>query len=315
MPVLISFAELCATLRSLDIGFELHGDPPAAALSFCSLRAPEPRGIYFAEGSAAPPAGLAECVVIARNPIDTAAATVLVENPQVVFYRVMRELFGGSAADAGAIHPTAIVDERARVDPTAVIGPYCVVGDAQVGARTKLVSHVVVYDQSEIGNDVTIEPHSVIGATGVAWVWDPATGERVVQPQTGGAVIGDGCFLGSDVTVVRGSVNERTSIGEQTVIAHGTKIGHGCRIGAQSHFANNVSVAGNVEIGSRSFLGSGCVLRPMVRIAEDTVVAAGAVVVKKVETPGMLLTGVPAVARQRQASHSGVPAPIQRGGE
>jgi len=41
------------------------------------------------------------------------------------------------------IHPTAIVDARARVAESAEIGPYCVVGpEVEIGARTRLMANL-----------------------------------------------------------------------------------------------------------------------------------------------------------------------------
>lgn len=310
----LSLPLLCAALEGLEVPFRVVGGPPADGLKFCSLRAPEPNGIYFSESGAAPPVSLAGSVVLARVPISSpAATTIVVKHPQVVFYQLMNH-FSRHTGDVGAgIHPTAVIHPEASIDETSYVGPFCVVGRARIGAGVRLHSHVVVFDGSEIGDEVVIEPHSVIGATGVAWVWNPETGARIVQPQTGGVRIGRGCFLGSDVTLVRGSVNEDTVLGDHCVVAHGTKIGHGCRIGAEVHFANNVSIAGNVDIGDRSFLGSGCVVRPMTRIATGTVVGAGAVVVKHVTEPGKVLSGVPAVEMKDKASHAGVPKPLQSG--
>ena len=41
------------------------------------------------------------------------------------------------------VHPTAIVDAAARVDETAEIGPYCIVGaEVEIGARTRLMANM-----------------------------------------------------------------------------------------------------------------------------------------------------------------------------
>ena len=43
------------------------------------------------------------------------------------------------------IHRTAIVSSKADIHETAVIGPYCIVGDnVTIDAGTKLLRHVVV---------------------------------------------------------------------------------------------------------------------------------------------------------------------------
>jgi len=301
-------ADILAALDALGLAFELHGRRDLAPLRFCSLFAQEPYGLYFWEGDDAPALAHADVAVLtARRLPGDIACQVVVEHPQRAFYLLMRHFFAAAASGETAIHPTAVIAPGARIGAGTVIGPYCVIGDCAIGAGCHLDSHVVVKDGCVVGDRVTIESHSTIGATGVAWVWDPATGERIVQPQIGGARIGDDCFIGTDVTVVRGSVNEVTSLGDGCVVAHGTKIGHGCVIGAHVHFANNVSIAGNCRLGDRTFLSSASVLRPRIALARGVIVGAGAVVTRNVDLEGVVVSGVPARLMDAKASHSGVP--------
>lgn len=311
----VNIDELLDGFERIGTHFRVEGDAlSAASLSFKSFRAPGPNGIYFYEQGALPEGNLTGSVFISRDPVPLqGVVSILVDYPQVAYYKLMR-LFCDKAGKNVGIHPAAIVDPEAEIDSDVFIGPYCVIGKCRIGNGVSLKSHVVIYDDVIIEPDVCIESHSAIGATGVAWVWDPESGERVVQPQTGGVIISRGCFLGTDITVVRGSVNENTFLGANSVVAHGSKIGHGAYIGNEAHFANNVSVAGNVNLGDRCFLGSGCIIRPNIKLPADTVIAAGAVVVKNVERPGQVLSGVPATARPAGASMSGVPKSIKRGG-
>lgn len=311
----VEFGELLDTLEALNIDFRVDGRTGQCkkSLSFKSFRALGPNGIYFYEQGDLPEADLAGSIFISRDSVPLKGVlSILVSHPQVVYYKLMRALIEPAGGGIG-IHSTAIIDSEADIDPDVSIGPYCVIGKCRIGKGASFKSHVVVYDDVIIESDVCIESHSAIGATGVAWVWDPDSGERVVQPQTGGVVISRGCFLGTDITVVRGSVNENTFLGEHSVIAHGSKIGHGAYIGHRAHFANNVSVAGNVNLGDRCFLGSGCIIRPNIKLPSDTVVAAGAVVVKNVDSSGLVLSGVPATSRPAGARMSGVPKSIERG--
>lgn len=308
-------AFLLDTLQSLGISARPHGTL-AGRKHFCSLRAPESDGVYFLAGRAALPAGISGSLLIADRPHDDQVsrgnAVLVVAHPQLVYYRLMQACF--PAERRSGIHPTATVSPHAEISPQAWIGPYCVVENAVIGPGVVLDSHVVVHDRTRIERGVWVQAHSTLGATGVAWIWDAVTGDRVRQPQIGGVVIGADSFIGSDVGIVRGSVNENTQLGAGCLIAHGSKIGHGCRLGEQVHFANNVSIAGNVDLGARCFLGSGCVLRPWVSLAEDTIVGVGAVVVGSFSQPGLTLTGVPARPQDDTGKehHAGVPAPIKK---
>lgn len=303
-------AQVEALLGTLGFDFTSEGSVPGP-LRFSSLRSPLASGIYFLAGNASLPACARGSLVLTdAGPVATAAgnAYITLDNPQFAFYSLMDAAVRRDP-EAG-IHPTAIVDGGASVSTSASIGPYCIIeSGVTIGGGCRLDSHVVVKRGSRLGERVVIEPHSTIGATGVAWAWNGEGTRRVMQPQTGGVEVGDDVFIGSDVSIVRGSVNEDTLIGEFTAIAHGSKIGHGSRLGAHCHLANNVSLAGNVDIGKRVFFGSGATVRPRTCIADGVVVGAGAVVVKDIATAGVVVGGVPAREMKTTGRKlSGVPA-------
>jgi len=63
-----------------------------------------------------------------------------------------------------AIHPTALVDPKTEIASDAEIGPYCVIGPAvRIGARTRLMSHVVLEGKLTIGNDNVFFPFCSCG--------------------------------------------------------------------------------------------------------------------------------------------------------
>lgn len=304
----LSQADVERLLASFGCGFEVNGRVPGQ-LRFKSLRSPGAEGIYFSVRGASLPREVRASVVLTDEAGKAGGdnAYIHVSDPQVCFYRLMNACF--PAKPESGVHPTALVAESAVIEPSAYIGPYCVVGErAVVGSGSRLAPHVVINQDCSIGEGCVIESHTTIGATGVAWVWDPAGRERIIQPQIGGVRVGANVFLGSDVSIVRGSVNEVTEVGDGTVIAHGTKIGHGCRIGRQAHFANNVSLAGNVDVGDRVFFGSGSVVRPRVSLAAGVVVGAGAVVTRDYLEEDVTLAGVPAkILHSTNKNLSGVP--------
>jgi len=63
-----------------------------------------------------------------------------------------------------AIHPTAIIDARARIAGSAEIGPYCIIGaGVDIGAGTRLMAHVFVESVTKIGDDNLFYPYSTVG--------------------------------------------------------------------------------------------------------------------------------------------------------
>ncbi|MFY8108950.1 MAG: DapH/DapD/GlmU-related protein [Bacteroidia bacterium] len=234
---------------------------------------------------------------------------VIVKNPQLTFYKLCHFF---KPLKGSGIHPTAILT-NVTLGKNVSIGPYCVLDSCTIGDNCLIHSHVVINNSVIIGNDVEIQSQTTIGADGVAWIWD-TDGTRIVQPQFGGVIIEDNCFLGTDITIVRGSLSESTRIGKGTLIAHGTKIGHGCKIHPEVHFANNVSLAGNAEIEERVFLGSACVISSNVKVRKGCIIGAGAVVNKTIDCEYATIAGVPAkiiLMNNFESKPNGAPKPIK----
>lgn len=83
-------------------------------------------------------------------------------------------------------------------------------------------------------------------------------------------------------------------VGEGCIINHGAVVDHEVHVGACSHIAPNSTLGGNVMIGKRVLVGAGAVILPGIRIGDDAIVAAGAVVTKNVKE-NTTVKGVPAV--------------------
>jgi len=235
---------------------------------------------------------------------------IVVKNPQLTHYAITALL---EPTKEVGIHSTAIVSAGANIHPSAYIGPYCIVGEAVISENVCLQSHVVIKDNVTIGKNTVIDSGTVIGTRGMAWIWDE-DGKRVMQPQVGGVIVGEDCIIGSNISIVRGSLTENTIIGSGTVIAHGSMIGHGALVGELVHFANNVSLAGNARIGNRVFLGSSCVVSSNVSVEEGCIVGAGSVVTKSFSEKNVTIAGVPAQVLKRDnfnSKPSGAPKPYK----
>jgi UDP-3-O-[3-hydroxymyristoyl] glucosamine N-acyltransferase len=256
-----------------------------------SLKNIIPHGIYYLANSSEFTGSFEEAVILTDRIFETASSVVIVvANPQLVHYKLCSFF---APAKTHTIHPTAIIDSQAEIGNNVHIGAFSVIGKCKIGDNTQIMHHVVIEDNVIVKNAVFIDSNSVIGAAGMAWVWDE-NGKRIMQPQFGGVIIEQNTRIGTDVTIVRGSLSENTFIGNGTVIAHGTKIGHGAQVINDVHMANNVSIAGNAKIGERSFLGSACIISSNIEIPSNTVVGAGAVVTKSFKESYLTLAGVPA---------------------
>jgi UDP-3-O-[3-hydroxymyristoyl] glucosamine N-acyltransferase len=302
-----SVMQITDLLNELQIHYELVGDV-RSDLSFSSIKNPVHKGIYFIEeeyfenGKC-----LKDSLIITNAQVKNTKsnAYILVDNPQLVFYLICRRLF--KKKTKGEIHPTAILNKKACIAKNVYIGPYCVIGSCEIQEKSMLYGHITISDKVKIGKNVEVDFYSHIGSAGLAWVWGDK-GERIIQPQIGGVIIDENCFIGSGVGIARGSVNENTIIERETAIAQGSKIGHGTVIKEKCHLGNNVTLAGNCTIGESSFIGSGSVISSQVFIGANNVIGAGAVVTKSFYETGYVLAGVPAkVIKKVEKKLRGVP--------
>ena len=62
------------------------------------------------------------------------------------------------------IHPSAVVETGAQIDPTAEIGPYCYIsGQAKIAAGNKLIARVTVLGDTTLGEGNVIFPGACLG--------------------------------------------------------------------------------------------------------------------------------------------------------
>ena len=98
--------------------------------------------------------------MIARVP--PGVVSIVTPNPYEGWARVAG-LFHPEAPRAPGIHPTAFVDERAQVDPSAEVGPFALVAaGAEVGARCRIGPHVAIGQGVVIGPDCRIGTHAAL---------------------------------------------------------------------------------------------------------------------------------------------------------
>jgi UDP-N-acetylglucosamine acyltransferase len=141
------------------------------------------------------------------------------------------------------IHPTAIVDPRARIAESAEIGPWCVIGaDVEIGARTRLMANLYIEGPTRIGEDNVFYPYSTVGV---------APQDKKYRGERAETLIGDRNSIREFVTIHRGTAGGGlvTSIGSDNLLMVYTHVAHDVRIGDHAILGNSVGIAGHVTIG------------------------------------------------------------------
>ena len=158
------------------------------------------------------------------------------------------------------IHKTAIISPKAELAGNVYIGPYCIIGDnVKIGKGTKLISHVHIECNTEVGENCQIYPFTTIG-------FPPQDLKYKGEPT--GVKIGNNNVIREYVTIHRASVSGDgwTTIGDNNFIMAYVHIAHDCRIGNSVILANLATLAGHVIVEDYVFIGGMVAIHQFTRI-------------------------------------------------
>jgi len=96
--------------------------------------------------------------------------------------------------------------------------------------------------------------------------------------------VGDNCFILEDNTI-----QPFVTIGNDVTLWSGNHIGHDAVIEDHCFLASHIVVSGFTRIGAYSFLGVNATLRNAITIAPETLIGAGAVIMKDTVEQGVYL--------------------------
>lgn len=148
----------------------------------------------------------------------------------------------------GEVHPSAIIENGARIGGNVTIGAFCLVGrDVEIADDAVLQSHVVIEGRARIGAGTRIFPHAVIGAP---------PQDISYRGEVTSVEIGANCIIREHVTVNRGTAHGRgvTLVGDDCYLMVGAHIAHDCQIGNHVVIVNGVALAGHVAIGDHAII-------------------------------------------------------------
>jgi UDP-N-acetylglucosamine acyltransferase len=175
-----------------------------------------------------------------------------------------------------SVHPTAIVDARARIHSSCRIGPYCVIGpEVEIEEGCELLSHVAMEGPTKIGVRNRFFPFSSIGLApqDVSYAGEPTRLE-----------MGDHNVIREFVTINRGTVKGGglTRVGNHTLIMAYTHVAHDCVIGDHALLANAATLGGHVIVEEWAQVGALCPVHHFVRIGAHSFIGGGTTVTRDV---------------------------------
>lgn len=189
------------------------------------------------------------------------------------------------------IHPTAIVDEDAKIGDNVSIGPYTVIGKATIGDDTEIGAFTRIYDSCTIGNHCRISDHVVLGDEGFGFEKDEE-GNWFKFPQLGSLEIGDYVHIGSYVCIDKGALSV-TKVGDYTKIDSLCKIAHNAVVGKNVIMTGSCGCGGSSVVGDNVWMAPQSCIKDWCEVGEGAFVGMGSVVIRKVK-PGTRVFGYPA---------------------
>jgi UDP-N-acetylglucosamine acyltransferase len=207
------------------------------------------------------------------------------------------------------VHPTAIVEQGAKIGEAVDIGPFAVIGPkVTLAGGVRIHSHVVVGGATEIDSGTVVYPHAVLGGP-AQYRGDKGEGARLI--------IGRDNIIREHVTMSAGSTKGggTTRVGDGGYFMAYSHVAHDCRIGNGVTFANGAQLGGHVEIGDGANLGGLCAIQQFGRIGRgafiggltgvpDDVIPYGMVVGDRAQLLGLNLIGLKRKGMTRANIHT-----------
>ena len=266
------------------------------------------------------------------------AAAIVTPEPYVAWARVAA-LFHPVPPVRAGIHPSAVVDAGAAIDPSAEIGPLAVIGaSAEIGPRCRIGALAVIGAGVVLGPDCRIGSHASlshallgarvyvypgarIGQEGFGFAFG-AEGFHSV-PQLCRVILEDDVEVGANSTIDRGSAQD-TVIGAGSRLDNLVQIGHNVRLGRCCVIVAQAGISGSTVLEDFVMIGPQAGLTGHLRIGRMAKIGSQAGVISDVDA-GAEVIGSPSQPRRaffrevavlrRMARAGGKPADDGRTGD
>jgi UDP-3-O-[3-hydroxymyristoyl] glucosamine N-acyltransferase len=324
----ITAAQIAEQLRGEVLGdgsVQLSGFAPADCAQAGDLTFAD-KEAYFAAAEQSQ----ASAILVSNGFTSSQKVLIRVPNARVAVARLL-PLFFPPDEHASGIHPSAVAAASAQIDPTAHIGPNCVVGervslgarsvllggnhigrDCQIGDDVILHPNVVLYANTQIGHRVSIHAGTVIGSDGYAYAFDEGRHRKVLQ--VGQVIIHDDVEIGANAAIDRGALGA-TVIGQGTKIDNLVHVAHNVVMGKHCLIMGQVGFAGSTQLGDYCVIASQSGIAGHLKLGRQATVGAKSGVMRDIPEGGTVL-GIPAApdkqAKRQMIAVSQLPELIRR---
>ncbi len=185
------------------------------------------------------------------------------------------------------IHPTAIVEKKARIGDHVSIGAFSIVEeDVVIKDGTEIGPHALISNGARIGANCKIHNGAVIASVPQDLKFG---GEKTTLE------IGDNTTVREFCTLNRGTAaHGKTVIGRNCLLMAYSHVAHDCILGDNVILSNVVQLAGHVTIGDWAIMGGMSGVHQFCRVGKHCMIGAHFRVIKDVP-PFILAAGEPLV--------------------
>ncbi|MDP2981550.1 MAG: acyl-ACP--UDP-N-acetylglucosamine O-acyltransferase, partial [Candidatus Omnitrophota bacterium] len=163
------------------------------------------------------------------------------------------------------IHPTAIVDKKAKLADDIEVGPYAIIGpNAEIAKGAVIGSRVTIDGYTAIGERTRIFTGAVIGSP---------PQDLKYKGQKTFLKIGKDNIIREYVTMNPGTEEgTSTSIGDGNLFMAYSHVAHNCRVGNNCVIANAGTLAGHVTLEDKVVLGGFAGVHQFTRVGKIAII-------------------------------------------
>lgn len=187
------------------------------------------------------------------------------------------------------IHPTAVIEDGARLAPDVEIGAYAYIGgEVRLGPGCRVHHHATVEGNTEMGPANEVFPYAYVGGRTQDKKW---TGDAAP------VIIGARNIFREFCTVHPATFEPAcTRIGSDNLFCAYSHIGHECIIGDGCVFSNNATLGGHVRVGNQVIIGGLTPVHQFCHLGNGAMIGGGGKVLQDI-LPHAMAEGSPATHR------------------
>jgi UDP-3-O-[3-hydroxymyristoyl] glucosamine N-acyltransferase len=270
--------------KKIKLKFNYFGDKKKTINNLCSIKYSNSKSLTFIENEnyeqyiKKKKTG----VVILKKKNSYLKNQIICNNPKLFFCKMINLLLPKKLDRSSFLKKnfrSALLSSMPR--NTTISDSVFIGNNVSIGKNCYIGNNVVIYPGTRIGNNVVILDNTVLGIDGLGYI------KNSLMPHIGLLVIKDNVSLGSNCTVVKGTL-ENTIIEKFVKIGNNVNIGHNVLIQSNTKISSSSSIAGGTIIEPFCEIALGVSIKNNITIGKKSKIGIGSVVIKNVKKNSMI---------------------------